>query len=61
MLSDFAIKEKQVLAFTKKSSYRMTQAENGILSMFVILTLNSLIEVKRKRGWTKQEKSIFQL
>ena len=61
VLSDFAIKEKQVLAFTKKSSYRMTPAENGILSMFGILALNSLIEVKRKRGWTKQEKSIFQL
>ena len=33
VLSDFAIRKK-VVAFTKKSSYRMTAAENGILSMF---------------------------
>ena len=33
VLSDFAIR-KTSSSFTKKSSYRMTPAENGILSMF---------------------------
>ena len=33
VLSDFAIR-KTSSSFTKKSCYRMTPAENGILSMF---------------------------